>query len=126
MSIKLTTQMDWVHYASFSRYHPDNLERTSDLALPKPVVGPPPVTELTEVDKKLNGAWGHKLCCERAYAQNETTTRIKDSVSPKVGSNWLKTIHIEKSNSAMCSAMYGGSLVEPTFSELVNSGAKKT
>ena len=36
MSIKLTTQMDWVKYASYSKYHPDNLQRPDNFKLPDP------------------------------------------------------------------------------------------
>ena len=39
MSIKLTTQMDWMHYSSYSSYHPDNLARKADLKLPDPILG---------------------------------------------------------------------------------------
>lgn len=77
MSIKLTTQMDWMHYSSYSKYHPDNLARSADLKLPDPILGPPPVAEITAQDKQVTGAWGHALCCERAYGPCETTTRIK-------------------------------------------------
>ena len=122
MSIKLTTQMDWMKFSSYSKYHPDNMARTSDLKLPDPIVGPPPVAEITELDQKTSGAWGHTLCCERAYGPCETTTRIKDNVTNKVGTNWSKTIAVEKGTSTMCSAMYSGSVVERSFSPLANEG----
>jgi hypothetical protein len=121
MSIKLTTQMDWTRYATYSKYHPDNMERPSLDQLPSPVAKPPPAAEITEADRQI-GAWGHKLCCERAYGPCETTTRIKDNVTPKTGGSWDKTITVERGNSTMCSAMYGGSLVERSFSALANEG----
>ena len=51
MSIKLTTQMDWVKYASYSKYHPDNLARPDNNVLPSQVRGPPPINQITELDK---------------------------------------------------------------------------
>jgi len=124
MSIKLTTQMDWVKYASYSKYHPDNLARPDNNVLPSQVRGPPPINQITELDKKISGAWGHRLCCEKAYGPNETTTRIKADVTPKVGvGDWKKTISVEKGISSCCSAMYGGSAIEPTFAEIVNMRA---
>ena len=121
MSIKLTTQMDWVKYASYSKYHPDNLQRPDNFKLPDPIKGPPPITQINDLDKKIYGAWGHRLCCERAYGPNETTTRIKADVTPKVGvGDWKKSISVEKGISTCCSAMYGGSQIEPTFAEIVN------
>ena len=79
MSIKLTTQQPWIAkgYASYSKNHPDNSARTTDTSLPDPVRGPAPIDSITPLDKQIYGAWGHKLCCERAYGPNETTTRIK-------------------------------------------------
>ena len=74
------------------------------------------------MEKKVQGAWGHKLCCERAYGPNETTTRIKDNVTNKVGQSWSKAIAVEKGISTMCSAMYSGSQVERSFSALANEG----
>ena len=125
MSLKLTTQNDWVHCAHYSKYHPDNLTRPDNNILPSMVRGPPPVVQINEMDKKINGAWGHRLCCEKAYGPSETTTRIKGDVTPKVGvGDWKKTITVEKGISACCSAMYGGSAVEPTFAEIVNMRAK--
>ena len=122
MSIKMTTQMDWAHHSSYSKHHPDNMQREADNKLPEPVLGPPPVTSISEMDKKINRAWGHTLCCERAYGPCETTTRIKDNVTNKVGSNWNKTIAVEKGLSTMCSAMYSGSQLERSFSALANEG----
>ena len=162
MSIKMTTQMDWMHHSSYSPNHPENMNKVGNLGLPSPVVGPPPVLSISEVEKKTQGAWGHTLCCERAYGPCETTTRIKgactpqghryrfvffsrgpplcgvacsprvavaralsrlaDSVTNKVGSNWSKTITVERGTSTMCSAMYSGSLLERSFSALANEG----
>ena len=109
-------------YSTYSRYHPDNLQRVGDYSLPEPVKGPAAPAKIEEVDMKTKGAWGHRLCCERPYGPNETTTRIKDNVTTKVGSSWNKTITVERGTSTMCSAMYGGSLVERSFSALANAG----
>ena len=73
--------------------------------------------------RTLHGAWGHTQCCERAYARNETTTRIKGSVTPKVGSDWRGTYHFEKGISISNTAMYGSSLIEPTFEQIVEMRA---
>lgn len=78
--------------------------------------------EITELDKKMTGAWGHQLCCEQAFGPNETTTRIKGNVTNKVGTNWDRTITVERGISSVCSAMYGGSLVERSFSAMANAG----
>ena len=84
MSLKLTTQNSWKHYARYSRYHPDNTERAVDLTLPDEVQGPPPTQSFTQADKN-HGAWGHSLACERAYGPSETLgTVIKTSITPKV------------------------------------------
>ena len=74
-----SVQMDWIKNASYSRFHPDNLNKLPH-ALPDPVKGPPPVVSLSQVDRTLRGAWGHRMCCERPYGPCETTTRIKDNV----------------------------------------------
>ena len=83
MSIKMTTQMDWMHHSSYSPNHPENMNKVGNLGLPSPVVGPPPVLSISEVEKKTQGAWGHTLCCERAYGPCETTTRIKGACTPQ-------------------------------------------
>ena len=119
-----SVQMDWLHHARYSRYHPDNLNKLPH-ALPEPVKAPPPIAAVTAIDKKLHGAWGHTLCCEKAYGPCETTTRIKENVAPKVGSTWRTTIQFEKGNSTSNSAMYGGSYREKSFEELVEMQGKK-
>lgn len=116
--------MDWIDRAYYSRYHPDNLKKLP-AQLPDPVKGPPAITSFSTIDKRIKGAWGHSLCCERPYGPVETTTRIKDQVTPKVGSNWIATMHAEKGNSTSQSAMYGGSYREPSFEELVEMRQKK-
>ena len=111
------------------RYHPDNLKRPEKEGLPKPVTGPGPIDEITQLDQRMTGAWGHKLCCEAPFGPNETTTRIKGHITNKVGSSWDRTITVERGTSTMCSAMYGGSLLERSFSALANEGVgslKKT
>ena len=104
------------------RYHPDNLKRPEKEGLPKPVTGPAPIDEITQLDQRMTGAWGHKLCCEAPFGPNETTTRIKGHITNKVGSSWDRTITVERGTSTMCSAMYGGSLLERSFSALANEG----
>ena len=116
--------MDWIKHATFSLYHPDNLHK-QPANLPKPVKGPAPVVILTDIDKKIRGAWGHTLTCEKAYGPCETTTRIKETITPKVGSSWRNTMFFERGSSTSQSAMYGGSYREPSFEELVQLKAKK-
>lgn len=123
MSLKLTTQNDWIKFASFSAHHPDNLQRKPDISLPPPVCGPPPSVQIGELDKKIKGAWGSKLCCEIAYGKNETRTWQKRAVTSKVGAHWGATTHAEKAKSQMTSGMYAGSLIEPSFEELIELGA---
>jgi len=65
------------------------------------------------------------MCCERPYGPCETTTRIKDNVTAKVGGSWLRTEQFEKGNSVSNSAMYGGSYIEPSFEQLVELRGKK-
>ena len=126
MSIKLTTQMNWEKYAFRSKYHPDNMSRPTDLALPSAPIGPAPVTHITDMDRQISGgvAWGHRLCCERAYGPNETTTRIKGDVTSKVGGSWNKTKHIESASTPISSAMYSGSYIDRSCCDLVNSGIR--
>lgn len=116
--------MDWIHKASYSRFHPDNLHKLPP-QLPDPVKGPPPVAQFSDVDKKIRGAWGHQLCCEKAFGPSETTTRIKETITPKIGSSWVATIQAEKGFSISQSAVYGGSFREPSFEELVEMRSRK-
>eukprot|EP00966_Prymnesium_polylepis_P000144 3093-Prymnesium_polylepis.1 len=58
------------------------------------------------------------------YARNKTTTHINDNVTPKVGTSWVSTHHFEKGSSISRSAIYGGSLVEPSFEQLVVFGTQ--
>ena len=91
--------MDWIHLAKYSRYHPDNLNKLPHKlpeapAFPEPVMTLPPA-ESTEKPvpgkrpttrsgwnkfEQQQGYWGHRLCCEPAWARNETSTRIKGNV----------------------------------------------
>eukprot|EP00325_Prymnesiales_sp_UTEX-LB-985_P025783 CAMPEP_0174718104 /NCGR_PEP_ID=MMETSP1094-20130205/28051_1 /TAXON_ID=156173 /ORGANISM="Chrysochromulina brevifilum, Strain UTEX LB 985" /LENGTH=113 /DNA_ID=CAMNT_0015918139 /DNA_START=113 /DNA_END=454 /DNA_ORIENTATION=- len=89
--------------------------------LPIPVAGPVPVVSLSDADK-VNGAWGHRLCLERPFGPGETRTRIKVNVANKVGSDWSKTISVEQGIPAICSAMYGGSLVPVSCKEAADRG----
>ena len=116
--------MDWLHHATYSRFRPDNLHKLQQ-QLPTPVPGPPPTVSLTEIDKKVFKAWGHKYCCEKPFGPCETTVRNKEGVTPKVGKTWVATIQIERGQSTSNSAMYGGSYVEPSFEELVEMRNKK-
>ena len=101
-------QMDWLHHATYSRFHPDNLHKPQN-QLPESVKAPPAVVSFTKNDKLVRKAWGHTNCCERPYGPSETTTRIKDAVTAKIGSTWIATQHFEKGDSTSQSAMYGGS-----------------
>ena len=116
--------MDWLKHATYSTYHPDNLLK-QDNSLPDQVKGPAPLAPITEIDRKVKGAWGHRLCGERPYGPSETTTRIKDNVTPKIGSTWIATMHFERGYSTSQSAMYGGSYIEPSFEQLVEMRTKK-
>lgn len=124
MSLKMTGQMDWQDYATYSQYHPDNLKKPP-LVFADHVKAPAPLATLTEIDKKVFGAWGHALCCEPAYGKNETCTRLKERVTPKVGQTWDKVIRIERGKSISQTAMYGGSLREMSFEEIVEARGKK-
>eukprot|EP00965_Chrysotila_dentata_P106851 3529870-Pleurochrysis_carterae.AAC.2 len=65
--------------ANYSKYHPDNTNRTADITLPEKVVGPPPAVTLPE------SAFGHSQACERPYGPVESNTRMtKSSITPKV------------------------------------------
>jgi hypothetical protein len=77
-TLRRSGQMDWLHYAKYSRFHPDNLNKLP-LTLPERVKAPPPLVELSETDKQL-GYWGNRLCCEKAFGPVETTVRMKDQV----------------------------------------------
>ena len=90
-----------------------------------PVKGPPPLATFSSYDRTMKNAWGHSQCCERPYARQETTTYIKVGVTAKPGSSWLTTTQFEKGKSVSASAMYGGSLREPTFEQLVELKRKK-
>ncbi|KAL1505109.1 hypothetical protein AB1Y20_008868 [Prymnesium parvum] len=125
MSLKMTTQVEWIKYARYSKYHPDNISRAMVTPNHEPVKGPPPIVSFDNYDRTVKGAWGHSLCCERPYGKQETTTRIKDHVAPKVGSSWHATMHFEKDKSVSCSAMYGGSLIDLSFEEIVEIKNKK-
>lgn len=67
ISLKVTTQWDYIRNGAptrYSKYHPDNMNRTVDVSLPKPVKDPEPrelYAELTEQDRQIPGVYGHKL-----------------------------------------------------------------
>jgi len=124
MSLKMTVQMEHSWRANYSRYHPDNLNKLPP-TLPEPVKGPPPLAGFSQIEKDVYGAWGHSLCCESANGKNETTVRIKQDVTPKVGQDWRKVAAFEKAKSISMSAMYGGSLREMSFEEIVEARGKK-
>ena len=54
--------------------------------------GPAAITQISDIDKKIYGAWGHELCCEKAYGPCETTTRIKDNVTTKETAETIKDL----------------------------------
>ena len=109
MSIALGRTMSYTPYTLYSKMHPDNLKPRVPEPLPDPVQGPPPIEAFNEFDVKVNGAWGHKLTCEKPFGPSETTTRIKVGVAPKIGNSWARTVMVEQGESVSCSAMYGGS-----------------
>jgi len=115
--------MDWMDRASYSRYHPDNLNKEPP-KLPEPVKGPPPAAKMTEVDKSV-GFWGHSLSCERPYGPSETRCALKEGITPKVGQNWNKIVAFERGTARSHSAMYGGSYRELSFEEIVEIRGKK-
>ena len=117
-------QMDWLSYATYSKYHPDNFNKPGH-KLPEVVKAPAPIVALDETDKKVFGGWGHTLCCEKAFGPSETRTRIKEAVAPKVGATWRGTVGFERGESTSNSAMYGGSWREMSFEEMVELKGKK-
>jgi len=120
MSIALGRTMNYKKYTLYSKYHPDSIGARPIDPLPTAVKGPSTVDRFSEIEKKINGAWGHSLTCEAPFGMNETRTRIKVDVAPKVGGSWMKTIMTEKGESACCSAMYGGSQIEMSCCEAAN------
>ena len=112
--------MEYRKYTLYSHYHPDNLKPRVEAPLPEPVKGPAPLAQFNEIDVKVDGAWGHRLTCEKPFGPCETTTRIKATVVPKVGGSWAKTITIERGESTSNSAMYGGSYVQMTCCQAAN------
>lgn len=81
----MTTQHNWKHFSNYSKYHPDNTETKVGTKLLGPVEGPEPTVQFDDIERR-NGAWGHRLCCDRAYGPSDTkmvTTR-KSAVTQKV------------------------------------------
>ena len=95
----MTTQMDWMHYARFSkcaarapsfpsraashltclaarRYHPDNMAKVPDLSLPEPVKGPEPLCKATATDV-AKGLWGHALVAEIPYGPLDSSLKVR-------------------------------------------------
>ena len=84
-SVKLTTQQPWLHYATFSKNHPENTAKEPDLSLPKSVEAPPPLAPFTPLERS-QGYWGHQLMAEQYIgSKTETRSRMKVEVTPKVG-----------------------------------------
>lgn len=84
MSIKLTTQDAWKHYAHYSKYHPDNTNRPPFVLGEDKVEKPEPLVSFSEAEK-LDGAWGHKLCCEQITGPQDSNMRMmKRGITPKV------------------------------------------
>ena len=100
----MTTQMDWMHYARFSkcaarapsfpnraashltclaprRYHPDNMAKVPDLSLPEPVKGPEPLCKATATDV-AKGLWGHALQAEIPYGPLDSSLKVRTPRSP--------------------------------------------
>jgi len=109
--------------APWHRYHPDNMARQPDLTLPEQPKGPEPMAKITELDKQ-KGMWGHQLCCEKAFGPGETTLRIKDQVTAKVGGKW--NTQFESGGSNMKSGVYGGTLRVVSMEEQVELAGGKS
>ena len=122
---RMTTQMEWVHLARYSKYHPDNIQRPPAQMPSREIVGPPPIATFSDAEKTLYNAWGHRLCAEAPYGQSDSRTYIKDRVAPKVGSSWAAAEQFSKGKSVSQSAMYGGGMIEPSFEQLVELRGKK-
>ena len=105
--------MAYTKYTKYSKYHPANLADRPQDPLPTPIECPPAIVTFSETEIKFNGAWGHELCCEKAFGMNETRPMLKGDVTPKIGAGggWSKTKMVERGTSTCCSAMYAGSLV---------------
>ena len=116
MSLKMTEQMAYEHLARYGPYHPDNLNRKVDLSLPKPVESPAPPAQFTK-NERAQGMWGHRLMAEMPYGTQETTTRIKAYISPKVGMKGGWNTQAERGVSTMKSGIYATSYRIPTFTQ---------
>lgn len=99
------------------------MARQPDLTLPKAPVGPEPTSKMTELDQR-KGMWGHQLCCEKAYGPVDTTMRIKNQVTAKVGGKW--NTQFESGGSNMKSAMYGSTLRVVSMDEQVELAGGKS
>ena len=109
----------------FIKWNKHNLHKLPP-SLPEQVKGPAILAPITETDKKAFGTWGHSKCSEAPYGQTETSLYIKAGVTPKVGSNWRAIVAFERGKSMSQSAMYGGSLREMSFEEIVEARGKKS
>ena len=116
MSIKLTTQWEFYEYSNYGSSHPDNVHRKLDLTLPEKAVGPTPPAEMDAIDRR-NGLWGHALSCEPPYGPMETTVRLKQAVTGKIGQDAERGEAAVRGVSKMKSAMYSGSMRNSSFSE---------
>merc|ERR1719387_1601802 len=94
-----------------------------EIKLPPVPAAPPPITGFTAGERLVDGMWGHALCCEQPTAVQDSRTRIKADVTPKVGSDWNRTKAFEKGTSTSCSAIYSGSMKEMSMSEFSNERA---
>ena len=120
MSLAMARTMAYSKYTCLSKYHPDNYAPRQLDPLPKPVAGPAPILSFTHAEKKIDGAWGHRLSMEAPFGVGETTTRIKGGVANKVGGSWDKTKMTERGTSVSCSAFYGGSQVAMSCCQAAN------
>ena len=83
MSIKLTTQDAWKDYAYYSKYHPDNTKRPPFKLEDEKIEKPPPKVSFSQVER-MEGAWGHSLCCEQGTGPMDSNTRMmKRGITPK-------------------------------------------
>mmetsp|Transcript_28861 Transcript_28861/g.93224 ORF Transcript_28861/g.93224 Transcript_28861/m.93224 type:complete len:141 (+) Transcript_28861:39-461(+) len=120
MSLKLTTQWDYIRKGAvvkYSKYHPENMDEKAGIVLPPPVKNPEPrelYVELTERDRKIPGVYGHKLCCEPGYGSKGMIDTMQVGVQPvslpfKIGRHGPVEKFAEKGKVNMCSGIYSSS-----------------
>merc|ERR1719263_513626 len=113
-----------MHYARFSKYHPDNMAKVPDLSLPEPVKGPEPLCKATAVDA-AKGLWGHALQAEIPYGPLDSSLKIRtNTITAKIGQQW--NVQFEQNGSRMKSGVYAGSHKQLTSQERVELAGGKS